>query len=110
MKKLTLKDGTYIDVVDSSTPLNLVAVVSKYADLDAIKLTAENVEGATLDDVPLDVKYGSNTATSDGEAVRLTITNREKTEEEKLADKITDITDMLALILMGGADDGEELN
>lgn len=108
MKKLTLKDGTYIDVVDSSTPLNLVAVVSKYADLDAIKLTAENVEGATLDGVPLDVKYGNNTATSDGEAVRLTITNREKTTEEKMADKIDGIQEIVSMLLMGGLEDGEE--
>ena len=108
MKKLTLKDGTYIDVVDSSTPLNLVAVVSKYADLDAIKLTAENVEGATLDGVPLDVKYGSNNATSDGESVRLTITNREKTTEEKMEDKIDGIQEIVSLLLMGGLEDGEE--
>ena len=110
MKKLTFKDGTSIDVVDSSTPLNLVAVVSKYADLDAITLNAENVEGATLDGVPLDVKYGSSSATSDGGAVRLTIVNREKTADEKLDDKITDITDILAMLLMGGAEDGEESN
>jgi hypothetical protein len=110
MKKLIFKDGTSIDVVDSSTPLNLVAVVSKYADLDALNLNAENVEGATLDGVPLDVKYGSNSATSDGGAVRLTIVNREKTADEKLDDKITDITDILAMLLMGGAEDGEEIN
>lgn len=108
MKKLTFKDGTSIDVVDSSTPLNLVAVVSKYADLDAITLNAENVEGATLDGVPLDVKYGSNSATSDGGAVRLTITNRDKTTDEKLTDKIDGIQEVISMLLMGGLEDGEE--
>ena len=60
--------------------------------------------------IPLDVKYGSSSATSDGGAVRLTIVNREKTADEKLDDKITDITDILAMLLMGGAEDGEESN
>lgn len=50
MKKLTLKDGTEIDVLDDSGVGNLRIPVQDFADADtlAAKLTKENMEEITL--------------------------------------------------------------
>ena len=90
MKTLTLKDGTAVNLTDSSTMLTAYAVLTSFAELDSIPLTAENVEGGKFDDEPMNVKFESFSATLSGENVLVTIKCRSKTELEQIEETLAD--------------------
>ena len=56
MKKLELKSGTVLEVAEGSSKEKLVIICKKFADLDKYggELTAEALEGATIDGEDVD--------------------------------------------------------
>ena len=103
-KTIKFADGKTIDLTDSSTVLDCVAVVKTFAELDAIRaeFTEDNLKGATFDGavaqhlVPVSVK-----AKTDGENVVAHFTSRAKGQDEINAEQISELQEALATIVEG---------
>ena len=103
-KTMKFTDGTTYDFTDSSTPLDCVAVVKTFAELDAIlaKFTEDNLKGATFDGnsvghiVPLGV-----TAGTDGDNIAAHFTSRMKSLDEVNAEQISELQEAMAAIVEG---------
>ena len=100
MKNLVLNDGTTVNLSDISTKTDMVAVVSKWGDIDSMNLSKENVEGSELDGETLDVVFLNVTAKSTGNNVEVHVLSREKTELEKIHEEQEEQNAVLN-ILMG---------
>lgn len=100
MKTLKLTDGTTIELADSSTENNYIVVVKKWADIDELGITKENVEGATYEGKILENKvFASTQAAIDGDNIVLSISMRDKTEMELMAETIEEQQAMINLLL-----------
>ncbi len=100
MKTLKLTDGTTIELADSSTENNYIVVVKKWADIDELGITKENVEGATYEGEILENKvFVSTQAAIDGENIVLSISMRDKTDMELMTETIEEQQAMINLLL-----------
>lgn len=88
MKTLELTDGTIIELSDVSERNHYVTVVEKWADIDALNMTADNVDGATFEgELVEDVVFVSLVGKFDGENIVVTIDYRDKTDIENIQDE-----------------------
>lgn len=100
MKKLTLLDGTVIELTDTSQKNNYVAVVKKWADIDSLNLTTENLQGGTFEGEELtNTVFESVSASYDGENIVVTISCRNKTELELLQESQEEQNAMINMLL-----------
>lgn len=100
MKKLTLLDGTVVELTDTSQKNNYVAVVKKWADIDGLNLTTENLQGGTFEDEELtNTVFESVSASYDGENIVVTISCRDKTELELLQESQEEQNAMINMLL-----------
>lgn len=101
MKKLVFKDGVKTYLTDASTILDCTIVLTEFGDIDALvtEFTADNLNGGTLDDVEINnIIPVSVTATKSASDSNVTVhfTNREKTKEEILDDKMRKLEELIA--------------
>lgn len=103
-KTYKFADGKTIDFTDGSTALDCVAVVTTFAELDAIRaeFTEDNVKGATFGGVSVGhiVPLGV-TAGTDGENITAHFTSRKKSLDEINAEQISELQEAVAGIVEG---------
>ncbi len=100
MKKLTLLDGTVIELTDTSQKNNYVAVVKKWADIDGLNLTTENLQGGTFEGEELaNTVFESISASYDGENIVVAISCRNKTDLELLQESQEEQNAMINMLL-----------
>lgn len=88
MKTLELVDGTKIELSDVSEKNHYVTVVKKWADIDALNVTADNMVGAIYEGEIIDkVVFESLKAKYDGENIVVEIDYRDKTDVENIEDE-----------------------
>ena len=108
MKKLELKSGTVLEVAEGSSKEKLVIICKKFADLDTYgdELTAEALEGATIDGVELwNVKTVTMDAKRDnGGAITCNVAIAYKTDIEILSDRVAETSDAVNALIMGGVE------
>lgn len=104
-KVLVLKDGTQLEFTDESTILNLVTVLSSFADADPIaaKITNDNLSTATFDgEAVTNVVFVSIRADKDVYGnILLTVANRYKTDIEILQETQAQQDEVINYLLMG---------
>lgn len=97
-------DGKEIEFTDGSTPLDCVAVVATFAELDAIRaeFTEDNLKGASFDGKNMEhiVPVGA-AAETDGESIVAHFTNRVKGQVEINAEQISELQEAVAGIVEG---------
>lgn len=103
-KTYKFADGKTYDFTDSSTPLDCVAVVQTFAELDAIRaeFTEDNLKGAEFDGAAAQylVPVSAN-AETDGENIVAHFANRVKGQDEINAEQISELQEALATIVEG---------
>lgn len=100
MKKLTLLDGTVIELTDTSQKNHYVAVVKKWADIDSLNLITENLQGGTFEGEELtNTVFESVSASYDGENIVVTISCRNKTDLELLQESQEEQNAMINMLL-----------
>lgn len=108
MKKLELKSGTVLEVAEGSSKEKLVIICKKFEELDTYgdELTAEALEGATLDGVELwNVKAVTMDAKRDnGGAITCNVAIAYKTDIEILSDRVAETSDAVNALIMGGVE------
>lgn len=98
MKVLVFTDGTRYNVDDESTITLITLTTSNFKEVDAIKnnLTVENMKTVTLDGTEyVGVIPEGISARKDGDTVKVTIQNRMKTFEEKVAEVLNEHADAI---------------
>jgi hypothetical protein len=105
MIPILLSNHENIEVENESSNTSIIIRTDTFAEVDNWKdvITEENVNGATMEGRVLSdlVATGMDIAI-EGEKIRTTFMFREKTEEEKTADRISELEDAVNFLLMGG--------
>jgi alpha-L-arabinofuranosidase len=95
MKELVFNNGHKAQFTDESTVLNCETVVKSFKEVDAIRaeFTEENLKGAKFDGETIEsVKPVYVTASADiNENIVVKFVNREKTDAEKLNERLEDV-------------------
>jgi len=102
--KLTLKNGTEIEVANTSTSTNIVIVEKDFSNVDNYNelFNAENLKGAMLGEneldsvIPTDVKAEKEV----GGNVVITLIARKKTDSEIIQERLDEQEDVLNFLLM----------
>ena len=104
MKSLILKNGVAVEFAEVSTILDLVNVFPKFEDIDGIRplITAENLEGATFDGVPVThvIPVEVTVDAPTGENVTVHFINRYMTDVEILQETQAQQDDVINYLLM----------
>lgn len=86
MKQLVLSNGTTLEFTDSSTILNLVQVVPRFSNIDAVRdeLTVENLDGATFNGEPVEnvIPVGVSVRAEMTGNITVSFNSRAKTQQE----------------------------
>ena len=103
MKKLVFRSGNEVEFTDASTISAMVAVVAKFADLDAIKAefeTADNLIGGTFDGNSIARVVYTGVSVSAGPSGNITATfkTRAFTHDEIVDSRLSDLEDAIAAI------------
>ena len=105
MIPITLSNKENIEVENESSKTAIVVRTDTFAEIDEWKdiITEDHINGAVIESETLSdlVATGMDIAI-EGEKIRTTFMFREKTEEEKTADRISELEDAVNFLLMGG--------
>lgn len=98
MKVLVFTDGTKFNVDDESTITLITMTTSNFKEVDTIKnnLTVDNMKSVTLDDTTFtEVIPEGISARKEEDTVKVTIQNRLKTFEERVAEVLNEHADAI---------------
>jgi uncharacterized protein YutD len=105
MIPIALSNHKNIEVENESSKTGIVIKTDTFSEIDEWKevITEENVNGAEIEgEVLSNLVYMGMDIAIEGEKIRTTFMFREKTEEEKTSDRISDLEDAVNFLLMGG--------
>ena len=105
MKELILSNNQKVMVGDDSYPLLIVVYADSFADVDEWKnvITEKNINGAKMDGLIIsNVVFFTLHTSLEGDKVRIEFLFREKSENEILLDRISELEDVVNFLLMGG--------
>ena len=105
MIPITLSNKENIEVENESSKTSIVIRTENFAQIDDWKelITENNMNGAVMEGETLsDLVYVGMDVQTVTNGIRTIFMFREKTEEEKTADRISELEDAVNFLLMGG--------
>lgn len=105
MIPITLSNKETIEVENESSKTAFIIRTDSFSEIDTWKekITEENINGAEMEGETLsDLKFEGVAVELENHNLKTVFSFREKTEEEKTADRISELEDAVNFLLMGG--------